>query len=144
MTDMEATKRFLVDELGMKELSYDSILARTKGSQFEPPLVKGGVVMGYGEDTLSLLLVPANAAPDGRARKNKAAQSPSAVVVGGMLEAMTIVVDDSKSVEGIPEAAKAVMDSRTVIKSPDGYPFKIVSRTAFEKIASKESPEYSF
>ena len=155
VSSVRDTQKFLSDTLGMKPLSFDKVLSRTKGeidellpkhditsllnpnpipsilvdtgSEFEPQAAKGTVAMGYGDDSVALILIQSPVDP-----KTKK-QTP--VIIGGQLSAITIVADDD--VQSLPASVRDAMDKPgMLLLSPDGYPFKIVSNRAFEQVAS--------
>jgi len=128
VSNLQQSKDFFVDKLGMKVLPYP--LARTPGSEFEQPAPPGAVYVGYGADTLGLLLVaqPKNSAP---------------IQVGSQLEAFKIVVDDKAEESALPEATRAMFEDgkirSTTVKSPDGYPFLLQPYSEFERTARTSS-----
>lgn len=103
----------------MKILPYN--YARSPGSNFEPQPSKDQVYIGYGENSLGLLLTPSK-------DKNK-------INVGTVLNAISIVADTSQV---LPSAVNDLFNADgssndKMIYSPDGYPFKIIGYKEFEK-----------
>ena len=105
----------------MKILPYN--YARSPGSNFEPQPSKDQVYIGYGENSLGILLTPSN-------DRNK-------INVGTVLSAISIVADTSQA---LPSAVNDLFNDNDngssndkMIYSPDGYPFKIISYKEFEK-----------
>lgn len=123
VADMKESVSFFKQELGMQELPYP--LARVPGSQYERPQPKGSIFLSYGVDTMGLLLLPP---PSGK---------PSKIVIGTQLDAFTIVVDDSVSLEGLPETVQRVLaEAKTGVEpgfvySPDGYKFRLLPFSRF-------------
>ena len=127
VSNLQQSKDFFIDKLGMKVLPFP--LARTPGSEFEQPAPPGSVYVGYGVDTMGLLLVETkNGAP---------------IQVGSRLEGFKIVVDDKIEKNLLPEATSLMfqdgkMKSITV-NSPDGYKFVLQPYSDFEKTARTTS-----
>lgn len=122
--DMRESLQFFIEKLGMTVLQFP--LARTPGSQFEPDQPKGSTCIGYGDDSLKLLLIPSG-------------PKDPPIQIGSMLQGITIVFDDSS--DTLPAAAQGVSkQSPTTIYSPDGYPIILKPYTMFEKEATKEVP----
>ena len=130
VSDIKASTAFFKDELGMQELSFP--LSRSVGSDFEPQQPKSSIYLGYGSDSMGVLLIPA---PKGSPKIN----------VGSQLDAFTIVADDSDpsgdiDVPALPPRVQAALassenGSRTVL-SPDGYKFVILPYSEFKVFAT--------
>ena len=115
-SDMKKSITFFTESLGMQILPFKN--ARALGSNFEPQPRKDEVCVGYGNSTLSLVLTPTP-------NKGK-------VEVGNVIEYFSIVVDDSNPAQ-IPTDVRNALDSKQIMFSPDGYPFKLLSYTEFQK-----------
>jgi catechol 2,3-dioxygenase-like lactoylglutathione lyase family enzyme len=124
--DMDATKRFFIDELGMKVNPFP--LARQANSNFEPQEPEKSVFVRFGDSGLGLILLPSpKNAPE--------------LVVGGVLDKMTIVYDDQK-ISQLPAALAATLETTpsASVVSPDGYTFTFMPVSAFNKIATSSVP----
>jgi hypothetical protein len=120
VTNVIESTKFFTEELGMKVLPFP--IARGKGSTFEPEQIRGSTYVGYSENSMGLLLTP-----------SPKLKSPP-LAIGTMLEAFTIVYDDSKSpAKALPPAA-----SKSEVKSPDGYKFVLKGYEQFKKEATKK------
>lgn len=130
VSNMADSVDFFTRKLGMKTLLFP--LARQKGSAFEPTPPKDSIFMGYGADTMGLLLVPFS--------KNKA--SP-VLDVGNVLRGFKIVVDTSR-VENLPPYVAEQCSSKMIsengvqreVLSPDGYRFTLQPYKEFALEAS--------
>lgn len=126
VSNVAASTKFFTEELGMKVLPFP--ISRQKGSSFEPEPVPGSSYVGYGDNSMGLLLTPS---PKLRAPP---------LVVGTMLEAFTLVFDDSTlAANKLPPAVKKLLadGSGGVIKSPDGYKFALKGYEIFKKESTK-------
>jgi hypothetical protein len=122
---LDSTK-FFTEQLGMKVLPFP--LSRAKGSTFEPEQVPGSQYVGYSENSMGLMLIPSP--------KLKAPP----LVIGTMLEAFTLVYDDSAGVaDKLPPAVVTVLGGApNMIKSPDGYTFVLKGYEQFKKEATNK------
>jgi len=151
VTSVPKSQAFFTKQLGMQVLPFP--LARAVGSAFEAPPPKGAVYVGYGPDSMGLLLVPNERKP---------------VNVGSQLQAFTIVVDNKQfGPVGLPPLAKLLLkdkllgmeneakgaeyegtrvqqvDAESVMAySPDGYPFLLKTLDSFQRTASRDPLPY--
>lgn len=150
VSDITQSLDFFIDKLGMTVLPFP--LARSVGSQFEPQQPKGSVYVGYSESSMGLLLQDQTVEEAGQKKKKKtprAIPGPS-ISVGNIIEAFTIVYDDSSpaGIDNLPAFVKEVISStnnianaKINITSPDGYPFVFVPYSSFQKQSTKSIPQ---
>ena len=126
-SDMKKSLNFFTESLGMQVLPFK--YSRTVGSNFEAQPKKGEVCLGYGNSTLSLMLTPVK----------------GPVEVGSILDSFNIVVDDS-DIAQIPDEVRRALEAKEIVFSPDGYPFRFMSYTEFQKSSQylKEITSTSF
>ena len=125
VSDVPSSTRFFKEELGMKELPFP--LSRAAGSDFEPQQPPNSAYVGYGPESMGLLLVPG-------------AKGAPPLAVGSLLEAFTLVFDESKA-QSLPPAfreAAAKGGERRVV-SPDGYPFVLKGYEEYRKQATNQA-----
>jgi hypothetical protein len=141
VSNLKQSLQFFLNELGMQVLPFP--YSRTKGSVFEPQEAVDSVFVGYGVDSLGLLLQPQpkNASP---------------LRIGSQLNGFTIVANDDSNIffDASVEAStnnistednnnnkninkKNINAESKVIEklSPDGYKFFIKKYSEFEKTA---------
>lgn len=117
--DMAESLKFFQNTLGMQILPFN--YARTVGSNFEPQPPKGSTFVGYGQDSLGLLLLPSN--------------GKESIEVGSLIDAFKIVVDES-DISRLPTKVADILnsdDKGEKLLSPDGYPFVFQRYTEFSK-----------
>lgn len=133
VSNMKESSAFFQEQLGMQQLPFP--LARQAGSQFEPQQPDKSVYVGYSDDSMGLLLVPA----------------PKGVVVnvGTVFDAFTVVVDDEGEGWNPPPAVQSALalgkteteasksSATGSLVSPDGYKIKLVKYSDYRKIAAK-------
>lgn len=124
VTNVADSAKFFIEQLGMKVLPFP--LSRAKGSTFEPEQVPGSQYVGYSDNSMGLMLIP-----------SPKLKSPP-LVIGTMLEAFTLVYDDSSAAANKlpPAVVKVLGGAPNVIKSPDGYPFVLKGYEQFKKEAT--------
>jgi len=145
VSDVQQSVAFFTEQLGMKVMPTP--LARSEGSEFEPAVRKDAVFVGYGKDLFGLLLVPlAMSASSSTSKRQQrindkaaAAASSAPLVLGDMLGAFTIVIDDKASKDTLAPAALRMLSGEgpTEIASPDGYRFVLQKYTDFARSATK-------
>jgi hypothetical protein len=125
VSDVSSSTKFFTEELGMKELPFP--LSRTPGSQFEPQQPPKSVFVGYGADSMGLLLVPGE-------------KGAPPLSVGSLLEAFTLVFDESKA-QALPPAFReaAAKGGERRVMSPDGYPFVLKGYEEYRKQATNQA-----
>lgn len=124
VSDVQLSTKFFTEELGMKELPFP--LSRTAGSDFEPQQPPNSVYVGYGADSMGLLLVPG-------------AKGAPPLSVGSFLEAFTLVFDESKA-QSLPQAFQgAAKGGERRVLSPDGYPFVLKGYDEYRKQATNQA-----
>ena len=126
VTNVADSAKFFIEQLGMKVLPFP--LSRAKGSTFEPEQVPGSQYVGYSDNSMGLMLTPSP--------KLKAPP----LVIGTMLEAFTLVYDDSAgAADKLPPAVMKVLGGApNVVKSPDGYSFVLKGYEQFKKEATNK------
>lgn len=124
VTNVADSAKFFIEQLGMKVLPFP--LSRAKGSTFEPEQVPGSQYIGYSDNSMGLMLTPSP--------KLKAPP----LVVGTMLEAFTLVYDDSAGAASKlpPAVVKVLGGAPNIVKSPDGYSFVLKGYEQFKKEAT--------
>lgn len=141
--NMQKSIKFFVEEMGMKVLPFP--LSRMAGSDFEPQQPLGSEYVGYSVNSMGLLLVetpPSSNAPskNNLFRNKKASAIPlPPLVVGSLIDAFTVVVDDKAAIDTLPPLAQQLVQSKEStlsVKSPEGYPFKLQTYSSFTKNAS--------
>lgn len=116
VANLKTSAAFFRDTLGMIDVPYP--LARQPGSQFELAGKKDWVSLGYGPDSLTLVLREGDSRTEGP------------LVKGSFLRGMTIIVDD----KAMPR--KETTD--VVIESPDGYLFTLRPLSLHQKSARRD------
>lgn len=122
VSNLEESLEFFTSELGMKELPFP--LARQKNSIFEPQEPAGCRYVGYGENSLGIILLPV-------------AKNSPPLVVGNQLDRFTIVYDDSTSDGSQPSPSSKMIGDEKI--SPDGYKFVFKPLSVHEKTSTKSS-----
>lgn len=141
----------------MKRVPYP--LARSIGSQFERQAPDQCVCIGYGNDTLSFVLLPVSSAAEKQPTRfgfGKKTQEERAftgpIAVGPQLEAIEIVFDDSAASRlpiGVrnlfPELLESPEKSKRVearsLRTPDGYNIVLKPYSLFKTSATRIRPE---
>ena len=118
VSNMQQSVKFFTESLGMKVLPFN--LARTPGSNFEAQPKKGDTYVGYSNNTLGFWLTQAKGGK---------------VDVGSVLDSFNIVVDDTVDREMIPKDVINTLENKSILYSPDGYPFRFTTYTDFKKSA---------
>ena len=124
VNNLQESSIFCKEVLGMSEYPYP--LARTIGSKFEPPMPLYSVYMSYSPDSMGIVL----------SQRQKKVQP---LDIGSVFRGYTIIADDKNKDSNLPEALKNAMESPTdnILLSPDGYAFRIVKLSDFEKTTPK-------
>eukprot|EP01035_Chromulina_nebulosa_P019422 gene19422-25300_t len=127
VNNIQETTNFFTKSLGMNILPFP--LARLPGSQFEQKQPEGSVYLGYGIDTVGILLIPSlKTAPHLR--------------IGSLLNSISIIYDDESN--DLPLLAQNSLDEykskRTEeysIQTPEGYPITLIPYSVFNKRVTK-------
>jgi hypothetical protein len=117
VSNMQQSVKFFTESLGMQILPFN--LARTLGSNFENQPQKGDKYVGYSNNTLGFWLT--------QTKKGEK------VDVGSVVDSFNIVVDDSVEKDMIPQDVNNALENKSILYSPDGYPFKFMTYTDFKK-----------
>eukprot|EP01039_Chlorochromonas_danica_P010621 gene10621-11771_t len=122
VANLKTSATFFRDTLGMIDVPYP--LARQPGSQFELAGKNDWVSLGYGPDSLTLVLREGDSRTEGP------------LVKGSFLRGMTIIVDDKAMPRREKEKKELVED--VVIESPDGYLFTLRPLSLHQKSARRD------
>ena len=109
---------FFINQLGMKSLQFP--IARSIGSDYEPTQPLKSSCVGYGENSMSLLLV-------------SGAKDAPPLNIGTVLQAITLVYDQTKIDTLPPLFQNAAKGGEKRVLSPDGYPFVLKSYEEYQK-----------
>ena len=116
--DVSASTDFFIKQMGMKSLPFP--LARGAGSDYEPAQPLKSSYVGYGENSMGLLLV-------------SGAKDAPPLNIGTVLQAITLVYDQNKIDTLPPLFQNAAQGGEKRVLSPDGYPFVLKSYEEYQK-----------